>query len=65
MILGSLLVGIITAVFSAVTTLLLGHGLLIALGTYVVGGMVGMSLMLALTVLRRPRALLSMMAVEG
>lgn len=52
MILASILFGILTGIVGFAGALIAGHGLLVALGLYVLGGMAGVVLTLALLALR-------------
>lgn len=52
MIMASILVGTVVAIVSGATGLIAGHGLLAAMGWYVVGGMAGVVLTLAVSALR-------------
>lgn len=52
---GYLLFGVMSAIFSATTTLMLGHGLLIAVMSYTLGGVAGIGVLLVVALLWRPR----------
>ena len=70
MAIASILIGIFTGIVSFGAALVAGHGFVLALGFYILGGMIGVLVALALMVLR-PQALRqgqqsgSMVAVRG
>lgn len=65
MIVGYLLIGIITAIFSAATALLLGHGPLIAFVSYSLGGIAGMLVFFSMSMLQRTRRTTDMAAIKN
>lgn len=48
----SILIGILAGVFSFGAALVAGHGFLLAIGFYIIGGMVGMAAALGIVALR-------------
>ncbi len=52
MAIASIFVGIVSGMLSFVAGLIVGHGLLLALGLYILGGLSGMVLTLAVSALR-------------
>lgn len=70
MIMASILVGTLVAIVSGVTGLIVGHGLLAAMGWYVVGGMAGVVLTLAASAVRHlarsaPKEHLTLAPIQG
>lgn len=52
MILASIALGIVTGILSFAAALFAGHGLMVALGVYALGGIVGVAAMLAIGAVR-------------